>query len=158
MTTDWDAVRVFGVASPTGDSTVRPSAYAIIANEEGRIAVVHTPLGLYLPGGGIEIAETPEVAIVREAREECGLAVRAGQWRRRAVEHMYSAAEHTPFEKRSTFCDAVIVSVTGDAIELDHVLHWMSTIDAAASLTPPSHRWAVDEWARDTTNADVRTA
>ena len=143
--TNWDTVPVFGTP-PTVLATVRPSAYGIVIDRHGSLAVVHTPMGLYLPGGGSDAAELPEATVMREASEECGLGIRVGLWRRTAIEHVYSTAEHTQFEKRNTFCDAVVLGATGEPSESDHVLAWMSVSEAAELLTPPSHRWAVSEW------------
>jgi 8-oxo-dGTP pyrophosphatase MutT (NUDIX family) len=144
--TDWGIARVFG-ARPTGlTAIVRPSAYGIVADRQGRLAVVHTPIGLSLPGGGSDEPEAPEATVLREAREECGLDIRVGPWRRTAIEHVFSTAEQAQFEKRNTFCDATVIGTAGEPNEPDHVLEWMSPREAARLLVPASHRWAVSEW------------
>ena len=66
---------MFGHPPVGAVATVRPSAYGLAADVMGRIAVVRTPQGLFLAGGGIEPRETPHDAVVREMREECGLDV-----------------------------------------------------------------------------------
>ena len=142
--TDWSRVPTFG--NRADSPMVRPSAYAIINDRSQRLAVVHTPLGLFLPGGGSEALETPEETVSRETREECGLTILVGAWRGRAVEHVFAAAEDTQFEKRSTFCDATIVDRLVESSEANHTLEWISAADAAELLTPASHRWAVTAW------------
>lgn len=144
--TDWADVPVFG--SPPSDvvATMRPSAYAIVADAGGRIAVVRTPRGLYLPGGGMDAVESPANAVVREVREETGLRVSAGAWSVHAVDHVYSADERTHFEKRSTFIDARVDGPPLPAVEADHALEWLAPHAAAAHLTHPGHRWAVGQW------------
>lgn len=144
--TDWANVPVFGVAPVPAASIVRPSAYGIVRDAQGRVAVVHTPIGLSLPGGGSDETEAPEATIVRETREECGLDIRVGAWRRAAVEHVFSTAEQVQFEKRNTFCDATVLGDPGAPSEPDHALEWVSAVEAAARLVPASHRWAVTEW------------
>ncbi|MFI5309755.1 MAG: NUDIX domain-containing protein [Gemmatimonadales bacterium] len=144
--TDWAEVPVFGSPPTAMSGTIRPSAYGIVSDREGRIAVVHTPSGLTLPGGGCDDAEMPEATVARETREECGLAVRVGRWRRAAIEHVYSTVERAQFEKRSVFCDAAVVGEAGAPSEADHVLEWMSADEATTRLEPASHRWAVGEW------------
>jgi 8-oxo-dGTP pyrophosphatase MutT (NUDIX family) len=144
--TDWASVPVFGVPPAAVAAIVRPSAYGIVTDAQGRVAVVHTPVGLSLPGGGSDEAEPPEVTVVRETREECGLDIRLGTWRRAAVEHVFSTAERAQFEKRNIFCDATVVGEPGESSEPDHVLEWVSAGEAAARLVPASHRWAVTEW------------
>jgi 8-oxo-dGTP diphosphatase len=142
----WTAVPTFG-SSPAGvRSIVRPSAYAIIGGYGGTVAIVRTPQGLFLPGGGIEAGESPHESIVREVREECGLIVRVGEWSAHAVDFIYSLTEREHFEKRCTFHEAHVLSTPGGAIELDHELLWMAPAGAIAGLGHPSHRWAVARW------------
>ncbi|HEX9728913.1 MAG TPA: NUDIX domain-containing protein [Gemmatimonadales bacterium] len=147
--TDWLTVPFFGDPVPRFVAVVRPSAYGIIPDGHGRLAVVRTPAGSYLPGGGQADSEAPELTVVREAREECGLAVRVGAWRRAAVEHVTSTAEQTHFEKRSTFCDAVVIAPLASATDPDHALVWVSPGEALEVLRPGSHRWAIEQWLRD---------
>lgn len=127
---------------------VRPSAYALIADEAGRVALVRTPQGVYLPGGGIEAGETAEEAIVREAVEECGLAVRIrdGGWTASAIQFCYSLPEEAYFEKHSVFFEAVVERVAGGATEADHELFWEPAPSAPAALAHESHAWAVRAW------------
>lgn len=153
--TDWLRVPIFGEPSPDVAGTIRPSAYGIVADSARRLAVVRTPLGLFLPGGGSDVGETPEATVVRETREETGLAVRVGTWRRAAIEHGFSVTEKQQFEKRCTFRDATVLHVSGAPTELDHALEWVSAGDAATLLTPPSHRWAISEWLGSTTALPV---
>jgi 8-oxo-dGTP diphosphatase len=143
---DWRMVPVFGSPDSRFPHLVRRSAYALIVGQSDRLAIVHTSKGSYLPGGGMMDFESPEAAICREAREECGLAIVPRSWRRVAIDHIISASEATHFEKRSTFCDATVRGPAVGPCEPDHRLAWMSAEDALRVLTPPSHRWAVAEW------------
>jgi 8-oxo-dGTP pyrophosphatase MutT (NUDIX family) len=43
-----------------------PAAYAVIRDQQGRVAAVHARLGYFLPGGGIDAGETPEATVERE--------------------------------------------------------------------------------------------
>jgi len=144
--TDWARVPTFGDASCQGTPISRPSAYAVIADASGCVAVVRTPKGVFLPGGGIDPGESPREAVHREVREECGLLIRLGRWQTRAVEFVHSVAEKTTFEKRSTFFDATVTGAHAGAVETDHELEWLSVEDAVAALTPPSHQWAIAQW------------
>lgn len=120
----------------------RPSAYAVVRNDAGLFAVVRTPVACYLPGGGMELGETPEQTVVREGREECGFVLKPLIQLGRAMEICYSSEEGEYFEKDSFFIEAVIVA-HGAPTELDHELHWMIAEKAREALTHGSHRWAL---------------
>jgi 8-oxo-dGTP diphosphatase len=144
--TGWGGAPVFG-RPPAGGAVVRPSAYGIVTDVSARLAIVRTPQGLFLPGGGIDPGESVRDAVVREVREECGLDVRVGSWSARAVDFVYSTTELTHFEKRSTFIDAAVCGPRIAAVELDHELEWVTAPGAIDGLAHPSHRWAVAQWA-----------
>ena len=105
-------------------------------NHDGQLAVVRTPRACFLPGGGIDGEETAFQSVVREVREECGLVVEAREVLGRAVEIVYSAEEHTCFEKRSVFVAAERVG-QAPATESDHTLVWLRPDEALSAL---SHR------------------
>lgn len=139
-------VPVFGHLPVGALAVVRPSAYGLVADDAGRLAVVRTPQGLFLPGGGIEPGETPQDTVVREVREECGLDVRLGSWSLRAVDFVYSTTEQTHFEKHSTFVDISAHTSSAAAGEADHELVWFAPPQAIAQLSHPSHQWAAAQW------------
>ena len=143
---DWDKAPVFGVRTEGKDWVVRPSAYGIVPDGHGRLAVVRTRFGTYLPGGGQEVGETPEEAVRREALEECGFAVRLGAWTVRAVQFSYSRQERAHFEKLSTFVDATIEGPGGIPREPGHEVIWADPETAARLLSHESHRWAIGQW------------
>ena len=146
MEPDWTAVPRFGTPPPGTCVVVRPSAYALVTDGRGWLAVVRTPRGLYLPGGGLEPGERAADAAAREAREECGLVVRVGEWATRAVEFVHAVAEGTHYEKRCTFIDARVRGPAVRAAEPDHALVWLPPGEAAARLSAAGHRWAVTVW------------
>ena len=136
----------FGRA-PAGVTVVpRPSAYAIVPGEDGTLAVVRTTTGWFLLGGGVEKGETPEEAVVREAREECGLALEPEATLGRAREIVRSEAEDAWFEKRATFVLARVTATGLACREDDHALAWLAPGAAAGVLDHESHRWAVGRW------------
>ena len=68
----------------TAPAPVIPCVGAIITDAAGRLLLIkrgHEPgKGLWsIPGGRVEPGETDEQAVIREVREETGLAVRAGR-------------------------------------------------------------------------------
>ena len=120
----------------------RPSVYAVIRDEGGRILVVRTPEGTFLPGGGIESGEGCEQALAREAVEECGIRLAIGKCVGEATEIVYSDSERAGFEKESRFFEAQILTNTV-ASEENHEPAWLDPRTAVESLTYGSHRWAI---------------
>ncbi|MDB5035897.1 MAG: hydrolase [Chlorobi bacterium] len=133
----------FGDAVPDADYLPRPGGYGIIRDDDGLVAVVGTPIGIYLPGGGTDPGESAEDTVIRETREECGLTVRPLEIVGVANELVYTV-EGIYFRKRCTF---FVCEVTDDAAvpiaEPDHELLWLSPGDALQRLSHGSQRWAV---------------
>jgi 8-oxo-dGTP diphosphatase len=142
---DWQAAPIFGERSESVRYTLRPGAYVLLEDGRGQLALVRTPQGVFLPGGGIEANETPQQAATREVLEECGLVVRVGHWETWAVQFCYSESEKIYFEKRCTFIDAVVESVASKT-EADHELLWVASATAPELMTHESQRWAIEVW------------
>ena len=133
---------VFGTHRPGCRYTLRPSAYALLRDDEARVAIVRARGGWLLPGGGIEAGETPEEAAVRETAEECGLLIEPRRRVACATEIVHSPAGHDGYDKVSTFIEAAVVGVA-PATEPWHELAWLRPGDAIARLSHKSHRWVV---------------
>ncbi len=143
---DWSGVRLFGDRSESERWVIRPSAYGLLEDAAGRVAVVRSRDGLFLPGGGIEGGESVADAIRREGLEECGLLLRPESWDMRAVQLAWSATEGAYFEKRSTFRACVIERSDASRRQPGHETLWLDFAAAAQALTHPSHGWVVARW------------
>lgn len=139
-----NSILEFGRAVAGADYILRPGGYALIFNTQGEVAVVSTPMGLTLPGGGVNAGEWPQTAAVREAREECGLRITLGDCIGVADELVYAADEDVYYRKRCAFFLAEIVEKSG-AGEPDHEFLWLPRERVAADLLHASQRWAVRE-------------
>ncbi len=137
---------VFGERVPGVEYVPRPSAYALVADDRGRLAVVRNPSGCHLPGGGVEEGETEAGTIVREGREECGMTLRASRLVGRAVELVWSVSDEKWYEKTCAFLAAEWDGALHAREESDHHLRWLHPAEAARALTLESHRWAVERW------------
>jgi 8-oxo-dGTP diphosphatase len=120
----------------------RPSAYALVRNLAGDWAVVRTPHGCFLPGGGMEPEETPQQTVIREAREECGFILKPSATTARAIQFSYSIQERKYFEKTCEFMDAELVNTVAPT-EQDHELLWLTLDQALDVLFHESHRCRV---------------
>ena len=100
---------VFGTKLDGVAYVVRPSAYALLPNEAGDLAVMRTPKGHFLPGGGVEPGESVAAAVAREAREEAGLLVEPTRTVGEAVEFTRALDEDAWYQKLSTFVGARVV-------------------------------------------------
>lgn len=134
----------FGELDAGADYVLRPGGYAVIFNDVGAIAVVVTPSGYYLPGGGQDAGESPEAATIREVREETGLQIILGACLGTADQLIFAAAEQLHFRKRCTFYLATVRHQLGPG-EVDHQLHWLPPEDAHQRLRDGSQRWAVEQ-------------
>ncbi len=64
------------VEIPKEKITFRPSVYAIIRHDDKFLMLSNKSNGqLFFPGGGIEIDETIEEALMREVKEEAGIEI-----------------------------------------------------------------------------------
>ncbi len=132
----------FGLFDAAAEYVLRPGGYAVIFNAAGEVAAASTPRGLFLPGGGQGLAESPGEAAIRETREECGLRISLGSRIGVADELVFAVEEGRHFRKRCVFFMAEVIEQIG-AGELDHELIWLAPAIAATSLQHESQRWAV---------------
>lgn len=128
-----ESAREFGEAVPGVDYVLRPGGYVVVRDTQGQVAVLSTPRGFFLPGGGQDGGETPAQAAVREAAEECGLYIQLGGQIGTADELVFDASEETYYRKRCTFFSAELIRRGGGGEE-DHRLMWMTAEDAATRL------------------------
>lgn len=122
----------------------RPSARAIIAGKDGKLALVYSKKMKYykFPGGGIEEEEAREAALVREVKEETGLIVIPETIKEYGcVLRMQRSdkQEHTIFEQKNYYytcsTDEAVQEQNLDEYEkeAEFVLRFVSAEEAAAA-------------------------
>jgi len=142
----WRNVRTFGAPDPRLSLRVRPSAYALLADADGRIALARAPDGVYLPGGGIEAGETPKQAVAREALEECGYRLRVGRCVQRAVQYALADTGQACLQKRCRFYEAAIEGEDMGQVHPGHETLWVAPADVHRYLSHESQVWVVRAW------------
>lgn len=97
------ALLTFGAELPGVAYVARVGGYVVLVDHRQDVATIETESGWFLPGGGVIGDETPRAAAIREAKEECGLAVRISRELGEAHEFVYSEVEGIHFRKAGTF-------------------------------------------------------
>lgn len=142
-----EGIPEFGEEVPGADYVLRPGGYIVIQNSQGEIALVSTPQGFFLPGGGQDCIETPAQAAVREAVEECGLHVELNGLLGTADELVFAAAEGKYYRKRCVFFSAKLAR-RDEGCEVGYQLVWMRAEKAVLRLRHKSQAWAVSKASR----------
>ena len=136
-----DAQPSFGMPPAGAPCLERPGAYAV-ALVGGRLLVVETPSGLYLPGGGTGPGEAPEEALRREVREETGYRVVRLARFASARQYLTTREGRRCIVKVETFYTVGLAGEPAGA-EADHRPRWLPVEEAIAGLTEAAQRWAV---------------
>ena len=133
--------RSFGRRLPDKTSLDRPGAY-LIAVQNGMIAVIQTPKGLFLPGGGTESCESDVDCIRREVLEETGSEAEVGAF--------LCAAESYSEHETLGFFHPIQFYYTGrigkrirEPNESDHRIFWLPPEDVRGKLFPEMQNWAI---------------
>ena len=141
-----DTPPIFGERREGVTCTRRPSAYALVQNDTGLLALVSTPQGVFLPGGGIDAGEWAELTAVRETREECAIDIRTTWSVGRAIDII--AKEQECVEKFSLFVAADLIGPVAQVPE--HDVRWLPLDEAARVVTREGHAWAIRKWSART--------
>ena len=123
---------------------IRPGAYALLLNEQGRLAVVPSSHGqVLLPGGGIEQGEDTQAALIREVMEEVGLRVEVGEYLGDARQYCYSRKRNKYYNK---YCAYYLVKDLGDKpVAAEFELLWLPVNDALNRMGHGSHIWIIEK-------------
>jgi len=121
----------------------RLGAYAIIFDSNDKVAVVQTPTGYFLLGGGLDINETHEECIKRECLEEAGLSVVVKKFICKGDKYHWSDTLEYYMHGIGYFYITDIVEKVSEPIEKDHELVWLKIDDCCEKLFLEHQAWAV---------------
>lgn len=120
----------------------REGAY-LVAVEQGMLAAVETPEGLFLPGGGLENGEGLTECVRRECLEELGRNADGLEYLGCADEYMLHAAIGWLHPIQHYYAGKLGEQVCRP-IEVDHSLRLVPVEEAVNSLFLRCQRWAVE--------------
>ena len=133
-------IPVFGIKMPGVLYRFRPAAYAVILSDTGRVAVVETSAGYFLPGGVSYPNESPEEKVRREVQEELGREISAPQKLGEAVQ--FFRATDGDYEMYAVFFRTELVGEpTGRG---EHELIWIKPEDREL-FYHESHWWGTTQ-------------
>ena len=130
---------MFGRVIEGVEYAARPAAYAVVRGAGGRVAVVRTAGGCFLPGGGSLAGETPEETVRREVREELAREVRIVGRVGRAVQYFRADGRH--YRMEAVFFAAEFAGEAAGAGE--HELLWLAPSESPGAFFHECHAWAI---------------
>lgn len=137
--------REFGTKLPGINYVDRPGAYAFLKDANGRLGIIQTGAGLFLPGGGMDPGEDAISGLRRELYEEIGYTLVSAIPKGQAAQYHWSAFYSEYFRKIGTFFDVVATAPAQSQFQDEHELIWLDRAQAAVKLTQEFQRWAVTD-------------
>ena len=117
---------------------LRHGAYAVVLDEEHKVAVIRCGEVYFLPGGGCDPDENLKATLAREIMEECGVEIEIGEYLGEAIDYLYSTSENTHFKKHGHF----YLGSFRSPLASSHLI-WLSPSDFAPLFRQGGHAWAV---------------
>ncbi len=121
---------------------IRPAAYAVIVDDQRRLACVAEDSGLFLPGGGLEPGEDALQAVHRECAEECGRTIEIIQPLDSAIQWFIKGGNEA-YELHASFFLARFSGLLDRPGHLE--LSWHAAWPDPPALFHECQRWAVRE-------------
>jgi 8-oxo-dGTP diphosphatase len=136
--------KIFGVKLKNIEWRSRKAVYGIAINNENEIAVIKTPTGFFLPGGGMEGTERYVECLKREFLEETGHEIEVGDFIGRAsLYHTTRTNEY--IHGIGYFYTVSLKCKRNHKTEHDHELRWLEADECIKSLFLEHQSWAVSK-------------
>ncbi len=123
----------------------RKGAYLLIV-AQNKAAVVRTPKGYFLLGGGVEAGEDHEACIRREAHEEIGFDVEIVNFFASADQYGYHE-KYGHMHPIQAYYGGKLVKKVMEPIELDHELVWIPVDQIESLMYLELQAWALRQYA-----------
>lgn len=127
------------------DYVKRVGAYGLLEDEDGRLAVIKTSTGYFLPGGGLEEGEELQACLAREFIEEAAIKVSVGDKLSALSYFFYSTTMHIHMESEGHFYRCKFVDALDTGCEEDHQLVWLELKEAVKKLFLANQKEAVKQ-------------
>lgn len=134
---------VFGEKVDGKEYTDRPSVYAVIFNEDNKIAIIKISTGHFLPGGGIEEGENHKECLYREIIEETGYEAEILQFIDSGIQYCCCSSRKWYFKNIGYFYLARLKSKVTEKIEDDHELVWLDPQNCDEYMLLEHQAWAI---------------
>lgn len=126
----------------------RPGVYGIcfeVKDQELQVAVIDTPRGYFLPGGGIEDDEDHDTCLKREFVEETGYEVELADFVGKADQVGFTPRTKRYLELQGSFYLVSINKFVGGKVEDDHELKWLKVTEAIDKMHLEYQGYAIGE-------------
>lgn len=116
---------------------------------QGRVALVEAPAArtderwLFLPGGGIELGESPEDCVRRECLEEIGYTAHVGDLLCWGEEYLFAEKSGDYMHLTGHCFETVLGEKVQAPVEPDHTLIWVDPNTCADKMFLQYQAWAV---------------
>jgi 8-oxo-dGTP diphosphatase len=140
-------IQIFGEILPGVKYVERPGGYAFIQNEVREFAIIRTPNGIFLPGGGLD-GDDPETGLRRELHEEMQFVLVKAKFLFQAIQYHWSEHYKSHFKKVGHFFEVEGYRPPGAKMEDEHSLLWLPALEAERVLTQEFQRWAIGTYVR----------
>jgi 8-oxo-dGTP diphosphatase len=147
----------FGSRLPGITYEERPGAYGLLSDAHNNLAVVETPMGIFLPGGGLERNEEPLAGLARELEEEIGYRLDGADFLGQAVQYHWSGFYRRHFKKIGSFYRIDAAPPPSPRGQADHRLLWLPPAAAAEKLSQEFQRWAVARFSATASGSKTRS-
>ncbi len=137
-----DDIPQFGT-KPEKEYKDRLSAYAVVFNDDGKLLTLIVGTTFHLPGGGIDLGEDPQEAVVREAQEEAGCKITDLQYIGKANQFFLNT-DMGPLNKLGIFFKARMIHIDSTkGVEADHKISWLTPEEFFYSSSSEFQKWAL---------------